>query len=64
MSDARAPATLRLQEGSMETRKVEAVELKARTGYGAATVLCGRSAVELAALQARRMGQSPEKPKG
>jgi hypothetical protein len=48
----------------METRKVEVVELNERMGYGAAAVLCGSSGVDVAALQARGMGQSPEKPKG
>jgi hypothetical protein len=56
--------TLRLHDGGRETRKVDEVELNERIGYGAAAVLCGRSGVEVVLLQLRRMGQSPEKPKG
>jgi hypothetical protein len=40
------------------------VELNEEMGYGAAAVLRGRRGMELVALQARRMGQSAEKPKG
>jgi hypothetical protein len=46
---------------------VEAETLNESTGYGAAAVLRGSSAVDVVALQARRIGQSPpppEKPKG
>ena len=53
-----------MHESARETRKVEAVELNDRIGYGAAAVLRGRRGVEAVALQSRRMGQSPEKPKG
>jgi len=53
-----------LHESARETRKVELVELNETTGYGAAAVLRGRWGVEVVALQPRRMGQSPEKPKG
>ncbi|TVT99081.1 hypothetical protein EJB05_55580, partial [Eragrostis curvula] len=63
-SDAAAAATVRLHEGSRRARKVEAVELNERIGYAAVALLCGSSAVEVVALQIKRMGQSPEKPKG
>ena len=53
-----------MHESARETRKVELVELNETTGYGAAAVLRGRWGVEVVALQPRRMGQSPEKPKG
>jgi hypothetical protein len=64
LSDALASPTVRLHDGARETTKVELVELNERTGYGAAAVLRGRRGVEAVALQPRRKGQSPEKPKG
>jgi hypothetical protein len=65
LSAALASLTVRLHEGGSETRKVEAVALNERIVYGeAAAGLFGRSAVDAEALQRRRMGQSPEKPKG
>jgi hypothetical protein len=65
-SAALASATPRPHDGARETRKVEAVALNENTGYGAPAVLPGSSAVEVLALQVRRIGQSPppEKPKG
>ena len=65
MSAALASLTVRLHEGGSETRKVEAVALNERIVYGEAGAgLCGRSGVDAEALQSRRMGQSPENPKG
>ena len=65
MSDACASWTVRLHEGATETTKVEVLELNEVIGYGASAVLfVRRSGVDEVALQSRRMGQSPEKPKG
>jgi hypothetical protein len=72
VSDAFASGMVRLHRGDSVTTKVELVELNERIGYGAAAAAAavvllptGRSGVEAVAPQAaRRMGQSPEKPKG
>jgi len=65
LSAALASLTVRLHEGGSETRKVEAAALNERIVYGEAGAgLCGRSGVDAEALQSRRMGQSPENPKG